>query len=131
MPSVTVQISMAGPTDNAGTCDVLYQVVNAVDIVPEIFVVKQYPLAYEGAEPILIWQHVAYADELTNLLTTIEKKNTAQMIRKSNVNVRYPSVEAAGIAIDSIKSQIQRLVNELNTLGLYSEPVTYTITSNN
>ena len=131
MPSVTVQISMAGPTDNAGTCDVLYQVVDTVDIVPEIFVVKQYPPVYVGAEPIMLWQHVAYADELTNLLTAVENAHTAQMIRKANVNVRYPSPEAAGIAIQSIKSQIQRLVNELNTLEIYSEPVTYTITSNN
>lgn len=131
MPSITVQISLAGPTDDGGTCDVLYQVIDSVDVDPAIFVVKSYPPAYKGAERQLIWQHVAYADEMTNLLTKLQKPGTAQMIRKSNANVRYPSSEAASIAIESIKSQIQRLVNELNLLGVYNEPVTYTITSTN
>lgn len=129
MPSITVQITLAGPTEEGGTCDVLYQVIDTVDVDPAIFVVKSYPPAYQGADRQLIWQHVAYADEMTNLLTTIQNAGTAQMIRKANANVRYPSLQAATVAIDSIKSQIQRLVDELNALEIYSEPIIFTITS--
>ena len=128
MATITMQVSLAGPTDNAGTCQVLYQVTNADGIAPEIFVVKQYAPAYRGAEPMTIWQHVAYADEMTNVPTD-PVSDLISLVRKSVVTVQYPSLDAAKTAINSIRSQIQRLVNEINVLSEYTETNTYVISS--
>ena len=128
MASVTVKVSTAGPTDNAGTCEVLYEVTSATDVAPEIFVVKQMAPAYKGAAPMIIWQHVAYADELTNVSTSPVDGQTS-LVRKAVVNVRYPSLTAASEAIDSIRRQIKRLMNELTTLEEFNTVQTWTISS--
>jgi len=129
MATITMQVQLAGPTDNGGSCSVQYSVVSVEGVVPEIFVVKYVPPPYVGGEAMNVWQHVAYADELTTVPTYVENAKKATFIRKANVIVEYASLKLAEEAIDSIKGQVQRLVNELNTLSEYSETKTYTITS--
>ena len=107
MASITLQISLAGPTDNAGTCRVLYQVVDTVGLAPEIFVIKYWAPAYKGAEPQQQWQHVAYADEMTNLPTQ-PVEGQVSLVRKPSAMVQYNSLDAAKTAIRSIRSQVQR-----------------------
>ena len=132
MATVTLQVSLAGPTDNGGSCRVLYEVSNADGVSPEIFVVKQKQPEYHGAEPVQVWQHVAYADEMTNVPLSIDPTvHTDQFIRKAAVTLQYTSLEAANTAIQSIRSQIQRLVNELNILSTYETTNTYIISSTN
>lgn len=128
MASITLQISLAGPTDNAGTCRVLYQVVDAVGLAPEIFVIKYWAPAYKGAEPQQQWQHVAYADEMTNLPTQ-PVEGQVSLVRKPSAMVQYNSLDAAKVAIRSIRSQVQRLVNEIDVLDEYSETKTFVISS--
>jgi len=129
MATITLQTSMSGPTDNAGTCEVMYQVIESEGIEPSIFVVKYYPPRYQGGDPTLLWQHVAYADEMSTLPTAVDNPKTQTLVRKSVVVVRYPSLAAAEEAIRSIRSQIQRLVNELNILAKYTETKTWVISS--
>lgn len=128
MATITLKTQMAGPTDNAGTCRVLYEVTNADGIAPEIFVVKCYAPAYQGADRREEWQHVAYADEMTKLPTEPEAKLTS-LYRKAAVTVQYNSLVAAKTAINSIRSQIQRLVNEINILAEYTATNTWVISS--
>ena len=79
---------------------------------------------------MLSWQHVAYADEPKNLPTSFDKSiRGSQLIRKAVVLVQYNSLEKAETAIKSIRSQIQRLVNEVNTLSTYSTTNTWIISS--
>lgn len=129
MATVTLQVQLAGPTDNGGTCRVHYSIVSSDGVVPEIFVVKYQPAPYVGADPVLLWQHVAYADELDTVPVFVENAKKATFIRKADAIVSYTSLELAREAINSIKSQIQRLMNELETLSEYSETQTYIITS--
>ena len=128
MASVTLQVQLSGPTDNGGTCRVHYAISNANGVAPEIFVIKYLPPPYEGGSSMSLWQHVAYADELTTVPVAVIGKQ-AQFIRKADVIVEYTSIELAREAISSIKAQIQRLMNELETLSEYSETQTYTISS--
>lgn len=120
---------MAGPTDNAGTCRILYEVVSADGLEPEIFVVKQYPPRYAGAEPLVIWQHVAYADEMTSVPTTVENPKQQSLVRKASVVVEYPSLDAAAEAVRSIRKQTKRLVDEIKILETYTETKTWVISS--
>ena len=129
MATVTLQVQLSGPTDNGGTCRVHFSVAGAVDVAPEIFVVLYKPAPYVGGETQLQWQHVAYADEMDTVPVTVENAKKSQFIRKADVIVQYTSIEKAREAIASIKAQIQRLMNELETLSEYSETQTYTITS--
>lgn len=129
MATVTLQVQLSGPTDNGGTCRVHYAVVGATGVAPEIFVIKYMPPPYEGGNATNLWQHVAYADELDTVPVTVENGKKTQLIRKADTIVQYASLELAKEAIASIKSQIQRLMNELETLSEYSEIQTYTITS--
>ena len=131
MASVTLQVSMAGPAENAGTCRVLYQIVNADGVAPEIFVVKRNPPPYIGGTPGVSWEHVAYADELSTVPVSAPASNTAVLLRKAVVTIEYTSIEKAETAIRSIRFQIQRLMNELKTLDIYSETNTYIISSTN
>ena len=129
MATVTFQVQLSGPTDNGGTCRVHYAVVAADGVVPEIFVVKYQPAPYVGGDAINLWQHVAYADELDTVPVVVEDARKASFLRKADIIVQYPSLALAKEAIASIKAQIQRLMNELETLSEYSETQTYTITS--
>lgn len=130
MATITLQTQMSDPAENAGTCEVLYQVTNADGLEPEIFVIKKSPPAYPGATPMQLWQHVAYADEMTTIPTT-DPGSKGGMQRKAVVTVRYTSVEKANTAINSIRGQIQRLVNEINTISVYTGTNTFVISSTN
>ena len=129
MPSIVLQTSMSGPADNAGTCRVLYEVTGYTDVVPEIFVIKYTPPPYKGGAPIEQWQHVAYADELTDVPVTVTNPNNVCLVRKAVVQVEYTSLDKAKTAIDSIRGQIQRLMNELTTLEEFNTVQTWTISS--
>ena len=130
MATITLQTSMSGPTDNAGTCRVLYQVVNADGLDPEIFVIKVEPPVYRGGKSRKVWQHVAYADEMTNVpLTPVSGQ--VSLVRQATAEVEYTSLENAETAIKSIRRQIQRLVNELKVLAVYTETNTWVISSTN
>lgn len=131
MATITLQVSLAGPTDNGGSCRVLYAVTNADGVDPAIFVIKRFPPEYQGATPMQIWQHVAYADELTTVPTSSSDTIHPVFLRKATVTVEYASLKLAQEAIQSIRSQIQRLVNEINDLAIYAEPTTYIISSTN
>ena len=131
MATITLQVSMSGPAENAGTCRVLYEVTNADGVPPEIFVVRRNAPAYVGGDPILTWEHVAYVDELSTVPTSAPASNSAVLIRKAVVTVEYTSLEKAEVAVRSIRSQIQRLMNEIKTLDVYSETNTYIISSTN
>ena len=78
---------------------------------------------------MLLWQHVAYADEMTTVPTAVDNPKQQALVRKASVVVQYPSLTAAEEAIRSIRSQIQRLVNELKILATYTETNTYVISS--
>ena len=129
MASVTLQVELRGPTENGGSCLVHYGVTAVDGLDPEIFLIKYVPPEYEGAEATNQWQHVAYADEMENVPTTVTNPRQPCFVRKASIIIGYTSLEKARVAIDSIKSQVQRLVNEVNTLAEYSEIKTYTITS--
>lgn len=131
MASITLQVSMSGPAENAGTCRVMYQVTNADGVPPEIFVLKRNAPAYKGATPIISWEHVAYVDELTDVPTTITNPDTAGLIRRSIAIVDYTSIDKAETAIQSIRNQVQRLMNEIKTLDIYTQTNTYIISSTN
>ena len=129
MATITLKTSLAGPTDNAGTCKVLYEVINADGLQPEIFVVRYYPPPYTGAQSDERWEHVAYADEMANLSTAVDNPKQQTLVRRATVVVQYTSLDAADTAIKSIRSQIQRLVNELDILDKYTETQTFVISS--
>lgn len=129
MATITLQTSLAGPTDNAGTCRVFYQIVESGGIDPAVLVVKYYPPRYQGGDPTLVWQHVAYADEMTTLPTEVANPKQQSLVRKATAIVEYPSLDAARTAINSIRSQIQRLVNEVDVLEKYTETQTFVISS--
>jgi hypothetical protein len=131
MATVTLKVQLAGPTDISGTCRVMFEVTNADGIDPAIFVIKWFPPEYQGAESIQLWQHVAYVDELSELPTSPNTTTRPCFIRKAAVTVEYASLKLADEAIKSIRSQIQRLVNDLNVLSVYSEPTTWIISSTN
>lgn len=131
MASVTIQVSMAGPTETAGSCRVRFQVTDASGVEPEIFVVRRHAPAYKGATPQLTWEHVAYADELSNLPVKPPDDKRAYLIRKAVVTIEYSSLELAQESIESIREQVQRLMNELNILDTYSETNTWVISSTN
>ena len=130
MATITLQTSMSGPTEG-GSCRVLYQVTNADGLAPEIFVIRQHAPAYKGADPQLTWEHVAYADEMSNLPVSAPDDKRSYLIRKAIVTVEYTALDKAQEAIESIRGQVQRLVNEINTLDTYSETNTWIISSTN
>lgn len=109
----------------------MYQVTNADGVPPEIFVLKRNAPAYKGATAIVSWEHVAYVDELTDVPTTITNPDTAGLVRRSIAIIDYTSIDKAETAIQSIRAQVQRLMNELKTLDIYTQTNTYIISSTN
>ena len=128
MASITLQTSLSGPADNAGTCRVLYEVTQADGLAPEIFVVHVDAPAYKGGPQQQTWRHVAYADEMSELPTSLAVGKEG-LFRKAVVTIEYTSLEKAEVAISSIRAQIQRLVNELNILAKYTQINTWVISS--
>ena len=130
MATITLRTSMSGPVDNEGSCRVLYEVTGSEGIDKEVFVVMRRPPAYKGASEPPIWQHVAYVDEMTNLPVTPNPKESI-LYRTATALVDYTSLEKAQAGINSIRAQIQRLVNAVNILATYTETNTWIISSTN
>ena len=128
MATITLRTSLAGPTDNGGSCKVLYEVISTSGVPTAIFVVRRYAPEYHGAKPEEHWEHVAYANELTDL-PVVPENGVTTLYRKAAVTVQYNSLIAAKTAIESIRSQIQRLLIELSVLAEYTTTNTWIISS--